>query len=103
MDKLRLLKEFEKLALTETLETDEIRLYLLLLSNSGRRMHGRIASGTLKDALGKRFSAAGLKRACRRLSDNGLIEVLSPSLNEFSDENFNMAYRIVPLAGERRR
>jgi hypothetical protein len=43
MDKLRILKEFEKLALGDTLEIDEIRLYLLLLAYCRGANSGEIA------------------------------------------------------------
>ena len=98
MDKLRILKEFEKLALKESLETDEVRLYLLLLANCGARRRGGIEYNTIRGALGKGFSPARLKRACRRLSAHGLIEVVSPPMDGVAGNDFSMVYRIFNLA-----
>jgi len=78
VDKLHLLKEFERLARKEGLESDEIRLYLLLLANCDITLHGELGFDTIKGALGKRFSPTRLNRACRRLSVHGLIEVVPP-------------------------
>lgn len=100
MDKLRILKDFEELAFKESLESDEIRLYLLLLANCDITMRGELGYDTIKGALGKRFSPARLNRACRRMSVHGLIEVISPSLDEISEENFSLEYGILHLAAE---
>ncbi len=103
MDKLHLLKEFERLARKEGLESDEIRLYLLLLANCGATSQGEISYSTITGALGKGFPPPRLKRTCRRLSDHGLIEVISPLLDEMTAEDITVAYVIVPLAEDRRR
>ena len=102
MDKLRILKKFERLALKKTLEADEIRLYLLLLANCDLTGNGKIEYRAIKDALGKKFFSTKLNRACRRLSDHGLIEVITPSFDEISEEDFPLEYRILQLAEEQR-
>lgn len=102
MDKLHILKDFTRLALKWTLESDEIRLYLLLLVNCDATRHGELGYGTIKGAFGKEFSPARLKRACRRLSSHGLIEVIPPLPDEITEEYFIMAYTILPLAEEQR-
>ena len=102
MDKLHILKEFEKLALGDTLEIDEIRLYLLLLAYCGGANSGEIAYRTVKDALGEGFSPARFKHALLRLSGNNLIELVSPSLGRCTVEDFTLAYRIFPYAGKER-
>ncbi len=95
MDKLRILKEFEKLALGDTLEADEIRLYLLLLACCREANRGEIAYGAVKDALGEGLSPAGFRQALLRLSANRLIEVVSPPLDRL-DDDFTLGYRIFP-------
>ena len=98
MDKLRILKEFERLALKESLATDEVMLYLLLLANCGARRHGRITYNTIRGALGKEFSPARFKQACRRLSAHGLIEVVSSPLEGIAGNDFSVKYRVLNLA-----
>lgn len=98
MDKLRILKEFERLALKKTLDSDEIRLYLLLLVNCGATGQGEISYSTITGALGNAFFPARLKRVCRRLSAHGLIEVIFPFPDKIAEEDFMLAYRILPLA-----
>ncbi|HEY6873913.1 MAG TPA: hypothetical protein VI298_14405 [Geobacteraceae bacterium] len=100
MDKLRTLKEFEKTAFAERLGGRETRLYLLLLANCGENGSGQIACDTVKDALGKGFSPAGLGRACRRLAALGLIERIFPLPDGMSGEDCILAYRILPPAEE---
>jgi len=102
VDKLRILKEFERLALKKALETDEIRLYLLLLANCDITGNGKIECRAIKDALGKRFLPNRLNRTCRQLSVHGLIEVITPSFDEISEEDFPLEYRILQLAEELR-
>ena len=103
MDKLRILKEFERLAFGDTLETDEIRLYLLLLAYCREAKDGEITYRTVKDALGEGFSPARFKQACLRLSSNNLIKVVSPPLNRITVGDFNLVYRIFPYAEKQRR
>jgi hypothetical protein len=100
VDKLRILKEFEKLALGDTLEIDEIRLYLLLLAFCRRANSGEIAYKTVNDALGKEFSPAMFEHALLRLSGNNLIELVSPPVGRTVVEDFVVAYRIFPHVGK---
>ena len=102
MDKLRILKEFEKLALGDALEIDEIRLYLLLLAYCGRANNGEIAYKTVKYGLGEGFSPARFEQALLRLSGNNLIELVSPLLDWCGVEDFILAYRIFPYARKER-
>ena len=102
MDKLRILKEFESLALNKTLESEEIGLYLLFLANCDTQSQGEITYNTIKDALGIEFSPARLKQACRRLSKHNLIEVIPPSLDGITTNDFTVLYRIFPLTGDHR-
>ncbi|HLA05567.1 MAG TPA: hypothetical protein VJZ16_06265 [Syntrophales bacterium] len=98
MDKLRILKEFERLAFGDTLETDEIRLYLLLLAYCREAKGGEITYRTVKEALGEEFSPDRFKQACLRLSSNNLIKVVSPPLNRITVGDFSLVYRIFPYA-----
>jgi len=102
VDKLRILKEFERLAFGDTLETDEIRLYLLLLAYCREAKGGEITYRTVKDALGEGFSPVRFKQACLRLSSNNLIKIVSPPLNRITVGDFNLVYRIFPYAEKRR-
>ncbi len=98
VDKLRILKEFEKLALGDTLEIDEIRLYLLLLAYCREAISGEIAYGTVKGALGEGFSTARFRQACCQLTQYKLIEVVSPSLDRIAEGDFTLEYRLFPYA-----
>lgn len=100
MDKLLILKAFEKMAFHKPLGADGIRLYLLLLADCDIQMRGRIEYRTIKDALGKEFTAARLKQLCRRLSGQNFIEVVLPLQDEKNAGNFTMEYRLVPLVKE---
>ena len=102
MDKLHILKEFQKLAFGDILEIDEIRLYLLLLAYSREAKSGEITFRTVKDALGEGFSQARFKHACLRLASNNLIEVVSPPLNRITGGDFSLVYRIFPYAEKQR-
>ena len=99
MNRLRILKEFENLARRESLDTDEIRLFLLLLANCRAPKHGEIEYSTVKSALGKQFSFAKLQRVCRRLSMHGLIEVILFPLDGLNGKDIVIAYRIFLLTG----
>lgn len=103
MDKLHILKEFEKLALRESLGRDDVRLYLLLLANCGRRGGGEIAGKTIEDALGWGFPTVKLQRACHHLSELGLIALVSPLPDDASAADFTVAYTISSLQRQRRR
>jgi hypothetical protein len=102
VDKLRILKEFERLAFGDILETDEIRLYLLLLAYSREAKSGEITYRTVKDALGEGFSPDRFKQACLRLASNNLIEVVFPPLNRIIVGDFSLMYRIFPYAEKQR-
>lgn len=98
MDRLGVLKAFEKLVEGGALDTDEIRLYLLLLANCGHTKTGAISYRTIRDALGEGYSLARLKRSCHHLGKHGLIENLPPFLGESSTEDSILTYRILSLA-----
>lgn len=103
MDKLHILKEFEKLALRESLGLDDVRLYLLLLAHCDSRGGGTIAWRIIEDALGWRFSTVRLQRACHHLSELDLIALASPLPDGASAADFTVAYTISSLQRQRRR
>jgi hypothetical protein len=101
VDKLRILKEFEKMALGDTLEIDDIRLYLLFLAYCrGTNNNGAIAYRTVKDALGDGFSPSKFKHALLRLSMKNLVELVSPQPDRVILDDFIVVYRIFPHVGK---
>ncbi|MFZ3209500.1 MAG: hypothetical protein WA140_11830 [Geobacteraceae bacterium] len=102
MDKHAILKQFEKMAEKVFLDTDEIRLYILLLANSLDTGDGEIEYITIKAAFGdNRYSMGELPQVCRRLEEHGVIEILSTPLEEITADNSILTYRILPFAGGR--
>jgi hypothetical protein len=101
VDKHAVLKQFEKLAGKVSLNTGEIRLYLLLLANCRDTGDGEIEYITIKDALGdNRYMTGELPQICRHLEEHGVIEVLSTSLEEIIADNSILTYRIPPFVRE---
>lgn len=98
MDRLGVLKEFEKLVGTSNLDIVAVRLYLLLLANCGYANAGAISYRTIRDALGKGYSQARLKRACQHLGEHGLVEYFSPFPEETSTEDAVLTYKVLPFA-----
>jgi hypothetical protein len=99
MNKLRILREVEQAILVH-LEADGIRLYLLLLANSGENGEGNIGYRTIRKALGTDFHASRVIDACRDLRGQGLIEVISPPPDNLAEHDFALIYRIVPARGK---
>ena len=96
MDRLRILKEFQKLALGDVLEIDEIKLYLLLLAYSRVAKYGEITYGTVKGAFGEELSLFRFRQVCCQLTRHNLVEIVSPPLDKISGNDFILRYRIFP-------
>jgi hypothetical protein len=96
MNKMELLRELEKLVNGKCLEADEIRLYLLLLTNCGGSRKGEIKFSTIKNAIGTDFPWEKLKNACQRLFTNKLIVVTSLLPEGENEENIILTYMILP-------
>ena len=96
MDKLLTLRSAKKNKVMDGLGIEETRLYLILLANSGENGDGKVLLSSINGALGKEFSIARLKAACRKLAECGLIEVSAPSLEQGKGDNSKLAYRITP-------
>ena len=96
MDRQELLAELEQLGSADNLDSDEIRLYILLLANCVGTRNGEIGYGTIKSAFGKEFSLGKLNNACLRLSNCKLIKVISASPVEASEDDFTLTYIIPP-------
>ena len=88
------LKELDRLAAGNSLNADEIRLYLLLLANCRGSSNGQIEYATIKSAIGRGFSLAKLKKACQRLYMGKLVVVTSPFPKSSSEEIFILSYSI---------
>ena len=93
MDRRELLIELENLVSINDLDTDDIRLYILLLTNCIGSGTGRIGFGTIKSAIGMGFSIARLQKSCQRLVDRKLITVTSPTFPS-NGEDLTLCYRI---------
>jgi hypothetical protein len=96
MDRQEFLKELEQLVSVNNLDSDEIRLYILLLTNCLGTRTGKIGYGTIKSAMGSEFSPGKLHNACQRLSSSKLIKLTSSSPLGTSDEDFTLTYMIIP-------
>ncbi|MDO8446091.1 MAG: hypothetical protein Q7T53_08335 [Deltaproteobacteria bacterium] len=81
----------------DNLNTDEIRLYLILLANSRDNGDGKMLLRIINGVLGEGFSMDRLKAACRKLSEYGLIEVPASSLEQINDNDSKLVYKIFPV------
>ena len=95
MNRLRMLKKFEQLAHRESLGSDEVRVYLLLLANCRAQTRGELDYATVRNTVGKEFSLAKFKRAYRVLSMHGVIEVLPSPIHSVHVKYIGIAYRIL--------
>jgi hypothetical protein len=93
MDRRELLTELEKLISRNDLGTDDITLYILLLTNCIGSRTGKIGFKTIKNAIGAEFSIAKLHKSCQRLVDRNLITVTS-SPDRSIEEDFTLCYTI---------
>lgn len=96
MDRQELLGELEDLVLFNNLETDDIKLYILLLTNCVGSRNGELGYRTIKSAMGREFSPGKLNNACQRLSNSKLIKVTSSGPEETTEDDFKMTYIIYP-------
>lgn len=94
MERQELLRELEQLVSVNNLDADEIRLFILLLTNGIGSRKGEIYFRAIKDAMGREFSRGKLTKACRQLSDCGLIKVTSTIPEATGDEDFILTYII---------
>jgi len=97
MDKLRILQSVKRTKIMDNLDTDEIRLYLILLANSGENGDGKILLRTIDGVFGDGFSRDRLDAASRKLVECGMIEVLPLSLEKIKGNNPKLLYKIFPV------
>ena len=96
MDRQEILSKLQQLVSFNNLDSDEIRLYILLLTNCLGTRTGEIGYGTIKSAMGREFSLSKLYNACQRLSNSKLIKVTSSSPLGTSDDYYTFTYMIYP-------
>jgi len=84
----------EALALSEGLEPDEIRLYLLLLANCDDTGEGRTGCRQLGVVFGHRRSLRRARRAFKRLADLGLIHCAIVPGDRGEEKGFVLSYSI---------
>ena len=97
MDKLRTLQSVKRSKIMDNLNTDETRLYLILLANSGENGDGKILLRVINGVLGEGFSMDRLKAACYKLAEYGLLEVSASSLEQVKGDNSKLVYKIFPV------
>lgn len=97
MDKLSILQSVKRCKIMDNLNTDEIRLYLILLANSRENGDGKILFRVINGVLGEGFSRDRLNAACRKLAEYGLIEAPASSLEQINDNDSKLVYKIFPL------
>ena len=90
------MKELEKLVIVKGLDTDEIRLYLLLLANCSGSRNGDIEYMAIKSAIGREFSQSTLENACPRHFNCKLITLTSIKSIGTSKEDCTLSYMISP-------
>ena len=81
------------------LNTDETRLYIILLANCGENGDGKILLRGINRVLGEGFSMDRLKAACCKLSEYGLIEIPPSVLEQIKDDDSKLVYKIFPVEG----
>ena len=94
MDRREFLEKLEKLVAMDYLESDDIRLYILLLTNCVGSWNGLIEYGTIKNAFGREFSIGKMEKAFQRLVNHNLIDMTSPIPERTSGDNFILRYVI---------
>ena len=94
MDRREFLRELEKLVRMDDLKKDDIRLYILLLTNCIGSQNAQIGYGTIRCALGVEFTTRKLKNACQRLISRRLITVASMVPQGTNNAGFNLHYTI---------
>lgn len=99
MDKFRVLQSAKRSKIMDSLNSDETRLYLILLANSGENGDGKMLLRVIDGVLGEGFSMDRLKAACSKLAEYGLIEFRASSLKDVNDEDFRLAYHILEIKG----
>jgi hypothetical protein len=92
MDKSRLLREFAARAAEESLDLEAVRLYLLLLAGARHSGRGKMSIEEIKTGLGKSFSFADLRSACRTLVRMKLIELSAAEPEPDAD----LVFRLLP-------
>lgn len=97
MDKLHTLQSLKRCKIMDNLNTDETRLYLILLANCGDNGYGKVLLKVINGVLGEGFSMDRLKAACCKLSEFGLIEVSASSLEQINDDDSKLVYKIFPV------
>lgn len=97
MDKLLILQSVTVNKIMDNLNTDETRLYLILLANSGEDGEGKVLFRAINGVLGEGFCMDRLMAACRRLAECGLIEVTASALEQINDDDSKLVYKIFPL------
>ncbi len=95
MAKLDLLKELGRLATENSLDADQIRLYLLLLANCRESRTGQIEYTTIRSAIGREFTPEKLKKACQQLSIGKMIAVTSLIPDSTDNEDFLLSYTVL--------
>ncbi|MBI4744984.1 MAG: hypothetical protein HY786_00195 [Deltaproteobacteria bacterium] len=97
MDKLRILQSVKRCKMIDNLNTDELRLYLILLANSRGNGDGKILLRGINRIFGEGFSVNRVKTACSKLAEYGLIEVPASSLERIRDYDSKLVYKIFPV------
>lgn len=97
MDKLSILQSVKRSKIMDNLNTNEIRLYLILLANSRENGDGKILLRVINGVLGEGFPIDRLKAACCKLSKYGLIDVSASSLEQIKDNDSKLVYKIFPV------
>lgn len=103
MDKLRVLQSAKRCQIMDRLNSDETRLYLILLANSGESGDGKMLLRVINGVLGEGFSMDRLQAACCRLAECGLIEVSASSLEQVKGDSSKLVYKILPASSHDKR
>jgi hypothetical protein len=94
VNKLRLLKKLNDEGIFERLTSEELRLYLIMIAESGNNGEGELCLERLSGTLGRKVSPARLARVCAALEQKGLLTLTTPCCHGTGD-SLRVSYRIL--------
>lgn len=98
MDKLRILRSVER-STFQRLEPEELRVYLLLLANSGRNGRGTINGRSLRRAACIHLSRKKIAEICGTLLEHGLLQAVLLLPHDPAEHDLVLRYGITDPCG----
>ncbi|GAB7026009.1 hypothetical protein [Geotalea toluenoxydans] len=98
MDKFRILRSVES-STFQRLEPEELRVYLLLLANSGKNGRGTINGRSLRKAAGTHLSRKKIAEMCETLREHGLLQGVLLLPHDPTEHDLVLRYGIADPCG----